>query len=67
MEKFYKLLTYLRTTVYPAVMVYLLIAYFNWDIVWVAHVNMIARWLFILLFVSFFLMYSAVYLEDKDK
>ena len=28
----YKLLTYLRTTVYPAFMVYLLIAYFNWDI-----------------------------------
>lgn len=35
MEKFYKLLTYLRTTVYPAVMVYLLIAYFNWDIAWI--------------------------------
>ena len=35
MEKFYKLLTYLRTTVYPAVMVYLLIAYFNWDITWI--------------------------------
>lgn len=35
MKKFYKLLTYLRTTVYPAVMVYLLIAYFNWDIAWI--------------------------------
>lgn len=30
-----KLFTYLRTTVYPAVQVYLLIAYFNWDIAWV--------------------------------
>lgn len=30
-----KLFTYLKTTVYPAVQVYLLIAYFNWDIAWV--------------------------------
>lgn len=31
----YKLLTYLRTTVYPSVTIYLLIAYFNWDIAWI--------------------------------
>lgn len=30
-----KLFTYLRTTIYPAVTIYLLIAYFNWDIAWV--------------------------------
>lgn len=35
----YKLLTYLRTTVYPAFMVYLLIAYFNWDITWIEKQN----------------------------
>lgn len=30
-----KLFTYLRTTVYPVVTIYLLIAYFNWDITWI--------------------------------
>jgi len=42
-------------------------AFVNWDIAWVAHVDVIARWLFILLFVAFFLMFSAVYLDSKDK
>lgn len=46
---------------------YLAFAFVNWDIAWVAHVDMIARWVFILLFVAFFLMFSAVYLESKDK
>lgn len=67
MEKFCKLFTYLRTTVYSAVKIYLLIAYFNWDIAWVAHVDMIARWFFILLFVAFIFMFTAVYLESKEK
>lgn len=30
-----KLITYLRTTVYPLVTIYLLIAYFNWDMYWI--------------------------------
>lgn len=30
-----KLFTYLKTIVYPSVMVYLLIAYLNWDMYWV--------------------------------
>ena len=30
-----KLFTYLRTTVYPSVTIYLLIVYFNWDIAWI--------------------------------
>ena len=46
---------------------YLAFAFVNWDIAWVAHVGLIARWLFILLFVAFFLMFSAVYLDGKDK
>ena len=46
---------------------YMVFAFANWDIAWVAHVDVIARWFFILLFVAFFLMYSAVYLESKDK
>lgn len=46
---------------------YMVFAFVNWDIAWVAHVDVIARWLFILLFVAFILMFSAVYLEGKDK
>lgn len=44
-----KMFTYLRTTVYPAVQVYLLIAYFNWDIAWVEkQSNVISRIAFII-------------------
>lgn len=46
---------------------YLAFAFVNWDIVWMIHVDMIARWFFVLLFVAFLLMFSAVYLESKDK
>lgn len=49
------------------IVLYLVFAFANWDIAWVAHVNAIARLLFILLFVAFFLMFSAVYLKGKDK
>ena len=49
------------------VVLYMAFAFVNWDIAWVAHVDMIARWFFILLFVAFFFMFSAVYLEGKDK
>lgn len=49
------------------IVLYMAFAFVNWDIAWVIHVDMIARWLFILLFVSFFIMFSAVYLEGKDK
>jgi len=49
------------------IVLYMVFAFVNWDIAWVAHVNMIARWLFILLFVAFILMFSAVYLDTKDK
>ena len=49
------------------IVLYMVFAFVNWDIAWVAHVDVIARWLFILLFVALFLMFSAVYLESKDK
>lgn len=49
------------------IVLYMVFAFVNWDIAWVGHVDMIARWFFILLFVAFFLMFSAVYLESKDK
>lgn len=48
------------------IVLYMLFAFVNWDIVWVAHVNVIARLLFLSLFVSFFLMFSAVYLDGKE-
>lgn len=51
----------------PFIIIYMAFAFANWDIAWVAHVGVIARWFFILLFVAFFLMFSAVYLESKDK
>lgn len=49
------------------IVLYLVFAFVNWDIAWVAHVGTIARCLFVLLFVAFFLMFSVVYLESKDK
>lgn len=49
------------------IILYMAFAFVNWDIAWVAHVDMIARWFFILLFVVFILMFSVVYLESKDK
>ena len=49
------------------IILYMVFAFVNWDIVWVAHVDMIARWFFILLLVAFFLMFSVVYFENKDK
>lgn len=49
------------------IVLYLAFAFVNWDIAWVAHVDMIARWFFILLFVAFFLMFLVVYFENKDK
>lgn len=49
------------------IVLYMVFAFVNWDIAWVAHVDMIARWFFVLLFVALFLMFSTVYLESKDK
>ena len=46
---------------------YMAFAFVNWDIAWVAHVDVIARCLFVFLFVAFFLMFSVVYLDSKDK
>ena len=49
------------------IVLYMAFAFVNWDIVWVVHVNVIARLLFLsLFFVSFFLMFSAVYLDGKE-
>ena len=62
-----KVKTLLPLGIISFIVIYMAYAFVNWDIAWVAHVDMIARWLFILLFVAFFLMFSAVYLDTKDK
>ena len=49
------------------IVLYMAFAFVNWDIAWVAHVDMIARWFFILLFVGFFLLSSRIYFENEDK
>ena len=49
------------------IVLYLVFAFVNWDIAWVAHVGTIARCLFVFLFVAFFLMSSSVYLGCKNK
>jgi len=48
------------------IVLYLVFVFANWDIAWVAHVDVIARWFFILIFVVFILMFSVVYLDGKD-
>ena len=57
----------LPLSVISFIVLYMAFAFVNWDIAWVAHVDMIARWFFVLLFVAFFLMFSLVYFESKDK
>jgi hypothetical protein len=47
------------------IVLYMVFAFVNWDIAWVAHVDVIARWFFILLFVVFILMFSMVCFEGK--
>ena len=48
----------LQICVISFIVLYMVFAFVNWDIAWVAHVDMIARWLFILLFVTSILMFS---------
>lgn len=57
----------LLSCVISFIVLYMAFAFMNWDIAWVAHVDMIARCFFILLFVAFFLMFLVVYFENKDK
>lgn len=57
----------LQMCVISFIVLYMAFAFVNWDIAWVAHVDVIARWLFILLFVAFCLMFSAVYLDSNDR
>ena len=56
----------LSSCVISFIVLYMAFAFVNWDIAWVAHVDVIARWFFILIFVVFILMFSVVYLDGKD-
>ena len=44
---------------------YLVFAFANWDIAWVAHVDVIARWFFILILVAFYSTWAFFYLKDN--
>lgn len=45
-----KLFTYLRITIYPLIMVYLLIVFFNWDMYWILkQSNVISRIAFVVI------------------
>ena len=56
----------LSSCVISFIVLYMAFAFVNWDIAWVAHVDVIARWFFMLIFVVFILMFSVVYLDGKD-
>ena len=43
------------------IVLYMIFAFINWDIAWVAHVDMIARWFFILLLALFYSMWVIFY------
>lgn len=45
------------------IVLYMAFAFVNWDIAWVAHVDVIARWFFILLLVIFYLTYLISFFE----
>lgn len=47
------------------IVLYMVFSFAIWDIAWVAHVDLIARWFFILIFVVFILMFSVVCFEGK--
>ena len=49
----------------PFLVVYMAFAFVNWDIAWAAHVDMIARWFFIFILVSFYSMWAIFYLHDN--
>ena len=60
-----KVKTLLPLGIVSFITLYMAYSFVNWDIAWVAHVNMIARWLFILPFVAFFLIFSVACFEGK--
>ncbi len=47
------------------IVLYMVFAFVIWDIAWVAHIDVIARCFFVLLFVVFILMFSVVCFEGK--
>ena len=49
----------------PFLVLYMAFAFVNWDIAWAAHVDMIARWFFIFILVSFYSMWAIFYLHDN--
>ena len=49
------------------IVLYIVFAFVNWDIVWVAHVDAVVRVTFVLFYVAICCMVTFVYLESKEK
>ena len=49
----------------PFLVLYMAFAFVNWDIAWAAHVDMIARWFFILILAACYSMWTIFYLEGN--
>jgi len=49
----------------PFLVLYMAFAFVNWDIAWAAHVDMIARWVFILILAACYSMWAIFYLHDN--
>ena len=49
----------------PFIIIYMAFAFVNWDIAWVAHVDMIARWLFVLILAACYSVWAICYLHDN--
>lgn len=49
------------------IVLYMVFAFVNWDIVWVKHVDAVMRVTFVLFYVAICCMAAFAYLESKDK
>ena len=49
----------------PFLVVYMAFAFVNWDIAWAAHVDMNARWFFVLILASCYSVLGICYLYDN--
>lgn len=49
------------------IVLYIVFAFVNWDIAWVAHVDAVMRVTFVLFYVAICCMVAFAYLESKDK
>ena len=58
---------FLQLCVIFFIVFYIVFAFVNWDIAWVAHVDAVMRVTFVLFYVAICCMAAFAYLESKDK